>query len=176
VTSYRRYFIPGGTYFFTATLADRSRSLLTDNISALRVAFRRVRAEMPFVVDAIVVLPDHLHTIWVLPPGDADFSTRWKKIKAVFSRELPRVERRSQSRTRKGERGIWQRRFWEHALRDEADWQRHMDYIHFNPVKHGHVRRVADWPYSSFHRYVQLGAYPRDWGDVHKDDAGAYGE
>ena len=120
MTSYRRYFIPGGTYFFTVTLADRSSSLLTQNIAALRAAFRHVRTEMPFVVDAIVVLPDHLHTIWVLPPDDADFSTRWKKIKAAFSRQLPKIERRSESRTSKGERGIWQRRFWEHAVRNEA--------------------------------------------------------
>lgn len=176
MTNYRRYFVPGGTYFFTVTLADRSLPLLTDNIAALRSALRHVRTEMPFVVDAIVVLPDHLHTIWVLPPGDSDFSTRWKKIKAAFSRQLPRIERRSESRARKGERGIWQRRFWEHALRDEADWQRHMDYIHFNPAKHGHVRRAADWPYSSFHRYVKLGAYPREWGAVHAEDAGVYGE
>lgn len=176
MTDYRRYFVSGGTYFFTATLADRSLPLLTDNIAALRAAFRHVRTEMPFVVDAIVVLPDHLHTIWVLPPGDADFSTRWKKIKAAFSRQLPRIEHLSESRTRKGERGIWQRRFWEHALRDEADWQRHMDYIHFNPVRHGHVRRTADWPYSSFHRYVKLGTYPREWGAVHEEDAGVYGE
>ena len=176
MTDYRRYFVPGGTYFFTVTLAARSLPLLTENITALRHAFRNVRTEMPFVVDAIVVLPDHLHTIWVLPPGDPDFSTRWKKIKAAFSRQLPRIERRSESRTQKGERGIWQRRFWEHALRDEADWRRHMDYIHFNPVKHGHTRRTADWPYSSFHRYVKLGVYPHEWGDVHEENAGAYGE
>jgi putative transposase len=176
VTDYRRYFVPGGSYFFTVALADRSLPLLTENITGLRTAFRHVRTEMPFTIDAIVVLPDHLHTIWVLPPGDSDFSTRWKKIKAVFSRHLPDFEYRSVSRTQKGERGIWQRRFWEHALRDESDWRRHMDYIHFNPVKHGHVRCVADWVYSSFHRYVQLGAYPRDWGDVHEDDTGAYGE
>src|SRR4030065_4009 len=127
VTDYRRYFVPGGTYFFTVTLANRSQPLLTENIAALRTAFRHVRTETPFVVDAIVVLPDHLHTIWVLPPGDSDFSTRWKKLKAAFSRQLPRVKHLSESRTRKGERGIWQRRFWEHALRDEADWQRHME-------------------------------------------------
>ena len=176
MTDYRRYFFPGGTYFFTVTLADRSSSLLMENVAALRTAFRDVRTEMPFVLDAIVVLPDHLHTIWILPPGDSDFSTRWKKIKAGFSRQVPKIESRSQSRIGKGERGIWQRRFWEHAVRDEADWQRHMDYIHFNPVKHGHVRRAADWPYSSFHRYVKIGAYPREWGIVHEEGAGGYGE
>jgi putative transposase len=116
VTDYRRYFVPGGTYFFTATVADRSLPLLTDNISALRAAFRHVRAELPFAVDAIVVLPDHLHTIWVLPPGDADFSTRWKKIKATFSASY-QDRAPSESRTRKGERGIWQRRFWEQGTR-----------------------------------------------------------
>jgi putative transposase len=176
VTDYRRHFVPGGTYFFTVALADRSVSLLTNHIAALRQAFRRVRTEMPFRTEAIVVLPDHLHTIWALPPGDSDFPTRWKKIKANFSRALPKAEPRTTSRARRGERGIWQRRFWEHAIRDESDWQRHMDYIHFNPVKHGHVRRVADWPYSSFHRYVDLGIYPRDWGGAPVDDDDAYGE
>ena len=176
MTDYRRYFVPGGTYFFTVALTDRSVPLLTEHVVALRRSFRRVRTEMPFSTEAIVVLPDHLHTLWTLPPGDADFPARWKKIKATFSRALPKTEPRSTSRTQKGERGIWQRRFWEHVIRDEADWQRHMDYIHFNPVKHGHVQRVADWPYSSFHRYVKLGMYPRDWGTVTGDDADDYGE
>ncbi len=176
MTDYRRYFLPGGTYFFTVALTDRSAPLLTAHVAALRQAFRRVRTEMPFTTEAIVVLPDHLHTLWTLPPGDADFPTRWKKIKAAFSRSLPNTEPRSTSRARKGERGVWQRRYWEHAVRDQADWQRHMDYIHFNPVKHGHVQRVADWPHSSFHRYVRLGMYPQDWATVSGDDADIYGE
>lgn len=124
----------------------------------------------------MVVLPEHLHCLWRLPPGDADFSTRWKKIKAAFSRAQPKTELRSASRAAKGERGIWQRRFWEHAVRDEADWRRHVDYIHFNPVKHGHVPRVADWPYSTFHDYVRRGLYPVDWGGGVPEDGDRFGE
>jgi len=149
---------------------------LTENILALRKAWREVRRELPFKTEAVVVLPDHLHCIWTLPPEDADFSSRWRKIKAAFSRQLPKSERRSASRLQKGERGIWQRRFWEHALRDETDWQRHVDYIHYNPVKHGHVKQVAGWPYSTFHRYVRLGFYPRDWAGTGLDDPDQFGE
>jgi len=164
------------SYFFTINLAERSSRLLTENIYALRKAWRKVRRELPFKTEAVVVLPDHLHCIWTLPPEDADFSARWRKIKAIFSRQLPKIERRSVSRLDKGERGIWQRRFWEHALRDETDWERHVDYIHYNPVKHGRVKQVADWPYSTFHRYVRLGLYPRNWAEVTADEAGEYGE
>ena len=115
-------------------------------------------------MDAVVILPDHLHCVWRLPDGDADYSTRWSLIKATFSRSLARGERRSASRIKRGERGIWQRRFWEHCLRDENDYARHVDYIHWNPVKHGHVDRATDWAYSSFHRYVARGVYASDWG------------
>jgi putative transposase len=115
-------------------------------------------------MEAIVILPDHLHCIWTLSEGDDDFSTRWRQVKAAFSRQLPKTERRSQSRLNKGERGIWQRRFWEHAIRDEVDHQRHVDYIHYNPIKHEYVTRVADWPFSSFHHFVRMGVYPGDWG------------
>lgn len=161
---YIRAFVPGGTFFFTVALLERRRRLLTSHIEALREAFASVRAERPFVIDAMVVLPDHLHCIWTLPPDDADFSSRWHAIKARFSRSSPKGERLSPRRTAKGERGIWQRRFWEHAIRDETDFERHADYIHYNPVKHGHARRAADWPYSSFARYVQRGVYSLDWG------------
>lgn len=113
---------------------------------------------------AVVVLPDHLHCIWTLPEGDADYSIRWSLIKATFSRSLARGERRSVSRMKRGERGIWQRRFWEHCLRDENYYVRHVDYIHWNPVKHGHVQHVTEWAYSSFHRYVARGVYALDWG------------
>jgi len=176
MTNYRRHFVAGGSYFFTVNLAERSSALLTENVHALRKAWREVRRELPFKTEAVVVLPDHLHCIWTLPPEDADFSSRWRKIKAAFSRQLPKIERRSASRLQKGERGIWQRRFWEHALRDETDWQRHVDYIHYNPVKHGHVKQVADWPYSTFHRYVRLGLYPRDWAGTGLDDPNQFGE
>ena len=115
ITNYRRHFIAGGSYFFTVNLAERSSALLTENIHALRKAWREVRRELPFKTEAIVVLPDHMHCIWTLPPEDADFSARWRKIKAIFSRQLPKIERRSMSRLDKGERGIWQRRFWGYA-------------------------------------------------------------
>jgi len=163
MTNYRRSNIAGASYFFTVNLADRHRSLLTDNIALLRSAFEYVRARHPFVIDAIVILPDHLHVIWTLPERDSDFALRWRLIKTVFSRGLPHGERRSKSRQEKGERGIWQRRYWEHLIRDDADHARHVDYIHINPVKHGLVPRVADWPHSSFHRFVQAGMLPKDW-------------
>ena len=152
---------------FTVALLERRRHLLTENIDVLREAFRAVRKERPFCIDAIVVLPEHLHCIWTLPEGDADFSTRWRLIKARFARRLPTGERRSIRRLDKGERGIWQRRFWEHLIRNDDDLTRHVDYIHYNPVKHGWVRDVADWPYSSFQRYVRLGIYPSNWAAPH---------
>jgi putative transposase len=167
MTNYRRNFVPGGSFFFTVNLAERRRRLLTTHIDLLRGAFRHVRRHHPFQIEAIVVLPDHLHAVWTLPQDDADFARRWRLIKSTFSHGLPSGERISASRARKGERGIWQRRYWEHTLRDEADFERHVDYIHFNPVKHGHVHRVRDWPHSSFHRMVRLGIYLFDWaGDV----------
>ena len=174
--SYRRNFLAGGSFFFTVNLAERRLRLLTDHVGKLRTAFRETRRRHPFTIAAIVVLPDHLHTIWTLPEGDADFATRWRLIKSAFSRNLTTGERISQSRAAKGERGIWQRRYWEHTIRDDDDFRRHVDYIHINPVKHGLVARVRDWPYSSFHRMVKLGAYPGDWaGDVAKDGR-AFGE
>src|SRR2546423_15617184 len=114
-------------------------------------------------MEAEVVFPEHLHCLWRLPPGDYAFPMRWCLIKAYFTRMLPRGEASSVSRQRKGERGIWQRRYWEHVIRDEQDYQRHLDYIHYNPVKHGYVQAAKDWPYSSFHRWVAQGVYPVDW-------------
>jgi putative transposase len=161
---YRRAWVPGGTYFFTVTLADRSQALLTEHIEALRHAVRGVRACHPFEILAMVVLPEHLHCIWQLPDGDQDYPTRWALLKPAFSRQITREDERiSQSRQRKRERGIWQRRYWEHCIRDADDLQRHIDYIHYNPVKHGHVQRPIDWPYSSIHRYVRHGLLPADW-------------
>jgi putative transposase len=163
---YRRNFVPGGTYFFTLTLVDRRSSALVDHIGALRAAFRRARRERPFAIDAIVVLPDHLHTVVTLPPDDADYPGRWRLIKTLFSNRVIAaggpVERH-----RNDELALWQRRFWEHTIRGDDDMARHVDYIHFNPVKHGLVSRVCDWPHSSFHRYVRDGLLPEDWaGDV----------
>jgi putative transposase len=163
---YRRNFVPGGNYFFTVTLADRRSSPLVDNVTALRMAFRIARQERPFTIDAIVILPDHLHTIWTLPPGDSDFSGRWRRIKAYFTHRLV-AARVPVKRHCNGEYAHWQRRFWEHTIRNEIDFERHVDYVHFNPVKHGLVNRVREWPYSSFHAYVRRGVLPADWaGDV----------
>jgi putative transposase len=176
MTGYRRNFIAGGSFFFTVNLAERRLRLLTEHIDELGTALRQTRRHHPFTIDAMVVLPDHLHAIWTLPRDDADFAKRWRLIKSAFSRSLATGERISDSRAAKGERGIWQRRYWEHTIRDENDFTHHMDYIHINPVKHGLVSQVGDWPYSSFHRMVKLGIYPDDWaGDV-SNDCGSFGE
>jgi putative transposase len=144
-------------------------------VDALRLAVEKTRARYPFVIDAVVVLPDHIHAVWTLPPGDADFSVRWRLIKSHFVRALPRHERLSDVRRARGERGIWQRRFWEHLIRDEADYARHVEYCYINPVKHGWVTKVGDWPHSSFHRDVRAGIVPADWaGKV--DAIGEFGE
>ena len=166
MTEYRRFQHPGATWFFTVNLAERhDNQLLTGQIDLLRMAFSQVKATHPFQIDAVVILPEHLHCIWTLPAGDSDFSTRWGLIKAYFSRHISKGERISQSRGKRGERGVWQRRFWEHLIRDEADYRQHIDYIHWNPVKHGWVKYVKDWPHSSFHGYVKLGIYPENWGN-----------
>lgn len=173
MSDYRRLRVPGGTYFFTVNLLDRSASFLVDHVDSLREAIRTVRSRHPFHIDAWVVLPEHMHCIWTLPPADADFSKRWKEIKREFSKSLPKLESISDKRAARGERGIWQRRFWEHAIRDDEDYAAHVDYVHINPFKHGLVRSVADWPYSSFHRFVERGIYPADWaGRVEEREAG----
>ncbi len=163
MTEYRRAYIPGGSYFFTVALADRHSTLLKDRVALLRDCFRSVRSRHPFTIDAIVILPDHLHCIWTLPEGDSDFSSRWSRIKAGFSRAIDPGEQRRASRIKRGERGIWQRRFWEHLVRDERDFRHHVDYIHFNPVKHGYVIRATEWPHSSLHRYLREGRCDPDW-------------
>jgi putative transposase len=175
MVGYRRNFVPGGTYFFTVTLVDRNSKILVDRIDLLRGAFRVTRRERPFVIDAIVILPDHLHAIFSLPPGDSDFPGRWRRIKGHFSSAL--IESSTELKRRpNGDLALWQRRFWEHTIRDENDFARHVDYIHFNPVKHGLVQRVRDWPYSSFHRYVNDEVLPSDWaGDFGRIDGG-FGE
>lgn len=176
MTSYRRNFIIGGSFFFTVNLADRRLSLLTTHIDLLRAAIRETRKRHPFAIDAIVVLPDHLHTVWTMPEGDSNFAMRWRLIKSTFSRNLEAGERISASRAAKGERGIWQRRYWEHTIRDEADFSRHVDYVHINPVKHGFAKRVCDWAPSSFHRFVELGLYPIDWAGDLSGDGREFGE
>jgi len=164
--NYRRALVPGASWFFTVNLLRRrNNDLLVRGIDALRACVEQERVRRPFVVNAWVVLPEHMHWIWTLPDGDADFPTRWRRIKTAFSLAHPGVEVRSTARVHRGERAIWQRRYWEHCIRDEADYRRHVDYIHYNPVKHGWVRRAADWPHSSFRHFVARGVYAEDWAE-----------
>jgi putative transposase len=160
---YRRNRIPGATYFFTVNLLDRGSGLFVTHIESLRDAVRKVRRRSPFHIDGWVVLPDHMHCLWTLPESDWDFPVRWWAIKTAFSKSLPHTERRSPVMRRRGERGIWQRRYWEHTIRDESDYAAHLDYIHFNPVKHGLVESPGDWPFSSFRHCVSTGLYPAEW-------------
>lgn len=167
---YRRFSIPGGTYFFTVVAFSRLPIFASAEArNLLHSAWITERKKHPFQVDAVCLLPEHIHCIWALPEGDSDYSMRWKEIKRNFTREYLNQIRsggiRNSSREKRGEAAIWQRRFWEHALRDKQDFNRHLDFIHYNPVKHGLVKRVQDWPWSSFHRYIRLGYYDRDWGE-----------
>lgn len=142
---YIRTHLAGVTYFFTVNLAERrGNDLLVHHIDTLRTAVADVKTRHPFSIDAMVVLPDHLHCMWTLPPDDGDYSLRWRQIKSKFSAAVPKMELISQSRRAKGERGIWQRRYWEHQIRDDDDFARHVDYIHFNPVKHGCAKTPGD--------------------------------
>jgi putative transposase len=172
---YVRAKIKGSVFFFTVVLAKRPSNLLLDQIDRLRQVYRTIQQRRPFETIAVCVLPDHVHALWALPEGDNDFSMRWSLIKSGFSRGLDPMPR-SASKVGKREKGIWQRRYWEHAIRDDADLERHVDYIHFNPVKHGHVTRVADWPHSSFHQYVERGLLAADWGGDPRDIQGSFGE
>jgi putative transposase len=155
---YRRNRVEGGCYFFTVTLRDRSSDLLIRHVGHLRNAFVACREDRPFTVDAVVIMPDHLHTIWTLPDGDSDYPGRWKAIKSHLTRSL-RKDGVIQA-------SPWQARYWEHTLRDDLDWRRHMDYIHYNPVKHGFVTSPCDWKYSSFRRCVEEGLYVEGWGEA----------
>jgi putative transposase len=175
IVRYRRSRIPGGTYFFTVTLADRQSTLLVEQIAALQNAFRTTKAIAPFKVDAIVVLPEHLHAILTLPDDDADYPNRWRRIKGYFTSRVVTQNAHLVPGTN-GEYKLWQRRYWEHTIRDEDDFAQHVDYIHFNPVKHGLVARVADWPYSSFHRMVRHGKLPLDWAGTATAEMQGYGE
>ena len=166
MSDYRRSNISGGTYFFTVVAQKRRLILTTETVrAALREAIQQTRATLPFQIDAWVLLPDHLHCIWTLPQGDSNFSARWAIIKRhVSGRETTADPAQSHSARKRNERSLWQRRFWEHQIRDDADMARHVDYIHWNPVKHGLVKVVKDWTYSSFHKYVAQGIYPANWG------------
>ncbi len=172
--NYRRYRVPGGCYFFTVNLLERHpNDLLVRHIDLLRAVVRRVRRAHPFHIDAWVVLPDHLHCVWTLPPGDGNFSLRWRLIKTLFAKQIPARERRSKVRQARGERGLWQRHFWEQVIRSERDYAAHLDYVHYNPVKHGYAVRPTDWPFSTFRRCVQRGFYAPDWGGVGAEDLAA---
>ena len=170
MTDYRRSRVEGGTYFFTLVTYQGKPFLITpETRNILHEAWMFVRKKHPFTTDAICLLPDHLHCIWTLPEGDADYSLRWKEIKRYFSHRYkdkctePDVP--NQSRKSKKELTIWQRRFWEHTIRDQMDLENHLNYIHYNPVKHGLVAKPMDWEWSSFHRFVGMGRYESDWGD-----------
>jgi putative transposase len=172
---YRRIIIPGGTFFFTVVTWQR-KHLFTDPLARklLGDVFRQATDRYPFEVDAICLLPDHIHCIWTLPEGEVDYSIRWSFIKANFSRSYrlagARIDEPNASRNNRREVNIWQRRFWDHMIRDEEDFHRHLDYIHYNPVKHGYVDSVNEWQWSSFQRYVGMGVYSKDWGS--NKDAG----
>ncbi len=166
--NFRRTRVPGGTYFFTVNLADADRRTLIEHIDLLRHAYALTQRQRPFRTDAVVVLPNHLHAIWTLPAGDADYSTRWGAIKSRFTRAVKgrmgfNPILRSPSKVRKGDAGIWQRRYWEHRIRDRADFRRHLEYCWGNPVMHGIADRAADWPYSSIHRDIRTGAVDPGW-------------
>jgi len=169
----------GATFFFTVVLQERGARWLTDHAPLLRDSFRKARARYPFAIDAIVVLPDHLHAVWTLPPGDADFSARWRMIKRGFTRRLAQANLLAGAPSEKrgsDERSLWQRRFWEHQIRDEDDFAKHVDYIHFNPVKHGFAVKAVDWPYSSIHRFGGQGVIGADWGIGEGEEEGSFGE
>jgi len=165
---YRRAFVPGGTFFFTVVTHER-RPLFSDEPARrlLRIAIEGVRRDLPLTVPGFVLLPDHLHCIWGLPENDCDFSTRWARIKKSFTQSWMAAGGEegyvNPEKRRRHERGVWQRRFWEHAIRDAEDFRAHMGYIHYNPGKHGLVACPHTWPYSSFHKKAEEGLYEREW-------------
>ena len=163
MSNYRRHYVPGGTWFFTVNLQNRQSDLLTRHIDSLRAATLTVKRAKPFTINAWVILPEHMHCIWTLPEGDCDFSARWRDIKKTFSRNIEM-------------RHIWQSRFWEHTIRDEIDLNQHIDYIHYNPVKHGYVESPAQWPHSSIHRFIEKGLLAADWGSNLDTAFGNFGE
>jgi putative transposase len=179
--SYRRWYKTGAYIFFTVVSYRRRPWFLeSDARRWLGTAIRRTRLERPFQTFAMVLLPDHLHAVWKLPDGDEDYATRWRLIKTRFTRMLLAAEQktpiRNPSRRRSGEQAVWQRRYWERILRDENDLKRHVDYIHYNPVKHGLVSRAIDWPFSTFRRFIDRGEYPSNWGNDIDITLNAFGE
>ncbi|HFE39493.1 MAG TPA: transposase [Gammaproteobacteria bacterium] len=159
MSHYRRATTPGATYFFTVVTHQRkNRFTNPSSIELLREAFRTIKARKPFEIEAIVVLPDHIHCLWKLPEDDHDFSGRWREIKKYVTKRMTNI------RNSRKEGDIWQRRFWEHQIRNETDWRNHMDYIHYNPVRHGYVTAPGNWRWSSFHQWAAKGAYELCWG------------
>lgn len=171
----RRIYIEGGTYFFTVTLKNRQANTLTTYIDELRESFAFVKEQQPFKIIAIVILPEHIHCIWQLPDGDDNYAGRWRAIKSRFTRSLIKLGIMLQ-KNKRGEYDLWQARYWEHTIRNESDLSRHIDYLHYNPVKHGWTDAVKDWPYSSFHRFVAQGQLPANWGLAESDTFNDYGE
>ena len=166
--NYRRAFVTGGCWFFTVNLFDRKSRLLVEHVDAWRDAVHATRQRYPFDIDAMVVLPDHIHAVWTLPADDWDFPVRWRLIKIRFSKSIPKGEWLTETRQARGERGIWQRRYWEHLIRDERDYAHHIDYCWFNPVKHGLVTNVEDWPFSSYHRDIRENPGAGDFASFEK--------
>ncbi|RJP23263.1 MAG: transposase [Candidatus Omnitrophota bacterium] len=169
MSHYHRFYQPQSTYFFTVVTFRRQKIFVNEDVKdLLKEVIQKVRVNWPFQIEGFVLLPEHLHTIWSLPEGDSNFSERWKLIKANFTREYLKkndeLVRPSNSRMRKGERTVWQRRYWEHLIRDESDFNHHLNYLHYNPVKHGLVTNPKDWPWSTFQRYVKLNWYESEWG------------
>lgn len=173
---YIRTRVPGSRYFFTVNLANRANDLLINEFDILRNAIYMTKIKYPFKTNAYVVLPDHMHIIMTLPPNDSNFSLRWSMIKGLFSKQISHTESIALARKKKRERGIWQRRFWEHLIRDELDYEYHVNYIHFNPVKHGYVDKPSNWQYSSIHSYIEKGILPNDWAWVNPFTSGNFGE
>ncbi len=174
---YRRSNIKGACYFFTINLANRKTRLLVEEFEILRNVINHVKQQHPFQLDAMVIMPEHFHMMMTLPENDNAYAKRIMLIKSGFSRKIPKSEPINPSRIHKRERGIWQRRYWEHLIRDDTDYQRHIEYIHYNPVKHGHVNKPSEWQYSTLHKYIKLKIYDKDWGaDPQKSDKQQYGE
>ncbi|MCK4841143.1 MAG: transposase [Methylococcales bacterium] len=175
MVNYRRAYIEGGMYFFTVTLKNRQQNYLTTYVDALRDSFAYVKKHQPFEIIAIVILPEHLHCLWHLPRGDDNYAGRWRAIKSRFTRALIKSGA-DLHKNKRGEYNLWQSRYWEHSIRDESDLLRHIDYIHYNPVKHGYVDNVKDWSFSSFHQFVEEGTLPQNWGLNINDSQNQYGE
>jgi putative transposase len=181
MSHYRRSNTTGASYFFTVVSYRRQGFLCLPPVrEALRAGIIAAQVKHPFEINAWVLLPDHVHTVWTLPEGDANFSVRWQTIKRMVSHQckdlLHKPEYMTSSKIKHGENTLWQRRYWEHQIRSDKDFENHVDYIHYNPVKHRLVERVEDWPYSTFHKHVKRGVYPADWGSAFQAVDAQYGE